>query len=236
MANLLGIWLRTSGFLLRPAVHYEGKYWRPRQNVDTLLRNKRNSMRTLLLTAVLTASLISIGCVKIKDTTGINTCLLQKAKAEVLAYRIKQRFPAPKPDAQPPTTNPYSQAENLYSDAVGDVKGFLDGVVSDIRLKHEVSVSTSAFNETDAAKSLKTFREKGAELLGSGVTPTTDPVSPAALVEAAAKLVEEVKRLNDQWVDAAVKSAQETVERGYMEPFDKVDRDTLVRRYSQSAH
>ncbi|MDZ4779640.1 MAG: hypothetical protein SGJ19_05260 [Planctomycetia bacterium] len=184
-------------------------------------------MRVTYLPAALSClALLAVGCVKVVNTDGIDACLAKKAKAEVLAYKLKTRFPSTQ-------SAEHKLAETMYDEAAGDVNGFLDPVVSNLRLTKRIDVPKAKFEQHDASASLKKFLEDGPKLMGSGVVPVPDPVTAAAIASGVKVVLDGLIGLHNKLVDQAVRDARAVIEDGKMVPFSALTLQTIKSRYPE---
>jgi len=174
-----------------------------------------------LIAIVCTAVLFCMpGCMSIKDTSGIKKYLGDQGEAEMLAIEIKANNPDKNSSA-------YRNTERLYNKAAGAGNGWTSGIVLDARNKQEVDVSVEDYKNSSAGKALSEFLA----LDSSFKTKSFDPVTAAALVTFVTDSIERVGKLNDQFVERAVKRLEHEFSRSRWTTFEKTTSEWIDEKY-----
>lgn len=179
--------------------------------------------RMIALVVAVMVGCFASGCVKVKDTSGLDACFVQTATAEYLAYEFKSVY------GNRPEDKTYTAVRVQYSTAAGAVGGWLKSLDYQIDNTHELNASAA-----DYERLCKPELDKTIELIKSSLPSrivAEGGITLAAVLGAVPVLVDRFLTLHDKWVGEAKKQAKAAFAGAAMIPFADLNEKTLRTKY-----
>lgn len=187
-------------------------------------------VRNVLLVSVLTASVLLLsGCggLDIKHTGGITNYLIKQARCEMLAIKIKEKYPDPKSEQ-------YKKAEGLFNDAAAVANGTIAQLIVAIKTSHVVDISNEDFKTSDINGKMQAFLSLDNELFPPALKAELTPTEAVSIAKDISGLVADWQDRVDKETDAGLKVMDdEWFSRVYWSTFDKTTADSFSKKWTK---
>lgn len=179
-------------------------------------------MKTKII-LLLTAILISTGCVKIKNTERITLYLQEQGIAEILAVDIKNK-------KQKDMEN-YKTFEKVYNSAAGTGNGWTKAIITNVRLKKEVDVSVEDYKNSDVAKEISKLQRIAASVGNEKINKGLDPVTIGLVVLFAKGITGMVIEQNNKEVDRVAQVLEDEFKKVNWTTFELTTQEWIISKY-----
>lgn len=158
----------------------------------------------------------------VKNTEGVRLAADRMAKAELIAYDLKRSLPPESADAK--------EIRRLYTEAAGEVKGYLTGITTDARIRNTVDEPAARFASHPASAAVEQFLQRADEMRGSNIA-AFEPVSAAAIANFVVSLIERLDEYNGRKLKAEIDRFVGVVTAAYPLAWDDIEASRLVTKY-----
>jgi len=172
---------------------------------------------------LLTAILISTGCVSIKNTKGITRYLEEQGKAEIIAVDMKTKLQQDKEN--------YKKFEKIYNSAAGTGNGWTKSIVSNVRLKKEVDVSVEDYENSTVAKEISKLHKIADSVGNEKINKGLDPVTIGLIIVFANGITEIMIEQNNKAVDRVAQVLEDEFKKANWTTFELTTQEWINSKY-----